>query len=101
MLVSQQGVIAMDEPSAALSQAELLRVLGQELDRDRAELRQIKYDGQGYHVFAMMHGAEVYHYFAPSEVEALSQRRRAERRVAALPRQRTAWIFGRHSAAAL
>ena len=88
----------MPAPGVLLSQAELLRTLGQELDRERAQLRHIKFDGDGFHVLALRDRVEVSHYYAPSEVEALSRRRRSSRVSATLARHAPSWLFGHRSA---
>ena len=72
--------LAMDRPPMPHTYADILRTLGQELDREREQLGQIHYDGHGFRVSAAIDGAQVQHYFGQDELHQLSRQRRSARK---------------------
>jgi hypothetical protein len=73
----RQGVLRGNPSSGAL--AELLRTLGQELDRDQIEVSSILQDGIGFTVSGMANRRYLRRTYLTSELQGLSAQRRAQR----------------------
>jgi hypothetical protein len=72
--------------------AELLRTLGQELDREGEQPDRIQYVGGGFRVWAVRDGTAVEHYYGSDELMKLSATRRLGRQPPA-PRPGRRWPF--------
>ena len=77
--------------------AELFRTLGQELDREGAQLGWLNQAGNGVQVRALVGSEQIVHYYAHDELEELSRQRQAIRQPPEPQHpHRPLWFFGRH-----